>query len=446
MQVEQTLKDGLKRGYKVTIPAADLEGAVQAKLDEAQPKIAMKGFRPGKVPMALLRKQHGPRLLGEAMQEAVDGAVQRHLSESGDRPAMQPKVEMQAEGWKEGDDIVVDLSYEALPDVPELDLSTLSLTRLNAAADDAAVEEALASLAGTARTDEAADRPAEQGDQVVVDFQGSLGGEPFEGGSATDHPLVLGSGSFIPGFEEQLVGAKAGEAREVSLSFPESYGAKHLAGQAASFAVTVKAVKAPVDAPLDDALAKRFGADDLAALRAQIAERIGVEYAGASRAVLKRALLDALDRASSFDLPASLVDAEARGIAHQLWHEDHPDHHGHDHDSIEPTEEHRRLAVRRVKLGLLLAEIGRKAGVTVTDQELTQAVLNQARQYRGQERQFFEYVQKNAAARQQIQAPLFEDKVVDHILGLASVEDKAVTKDELQAAVAALESEDPISA
>ena len=443
MQVTETLNEGLKRAYTVTVTAGELDAKVQAKLAEAQPGIAMKGFRTGKVPMALLRKQHGPRLLGEAMQETIDGAVSSHLEASGDRPALQPSVKMTNQDWKEGEDVVVELSYERLPEVPEVDLAALSLTRLSVTADEAAIDEALSNLADTAKSyqDREEGAAAQDGDQVVIDFTGRVDGEAFEGGTATDYPLVLGSGSFIPGFEPGLVGVVAGEERDVPVTFPADYGAANLAGKEAVFSCTVKAVKAPVAAAIDDELAKRFGADDLAGLRAQVADRLAQEYAGAARAVGKRALLDVLDAQVDFDLPEGLVDAEAAQVAHQLWHEENPDHHGHDHDHVEPTEEHKRLARRRVKLGLLLADIGQKAEVKVTDAELTQAILTQARQYRGQERQFFEYVQQNQAARQQIQAPIFEDKVIDHVFAQANVEERQVSKDELQAAVEALDEE-----
>ena len=443
MQVTQTLNEGLKRGYQITLTAAELDAKVQAKLVEAQPGIEMKGFRKGKVPMALLKKQYGPRLLGEAMQETIDGAVNAHLEESKDRPAMQPQIKMAGENWKEGDDVLVDVTYERLPEVPALDLSTLSLTRLVVATDDAAVEEALANLAGNAKTydDRKKGSKAKDGDQVVIDFVGRVDGEAFEGGAATDYPLVLGSNSFIPGFEAGLVGVKVGEERDVAVTFPENYQAKNLAGKAAVFACTIKAVKEPKPAEVNDELAKQFGAEDLAALKTQITENLAREYTGAARAVAKRALLDALDKLVDFELPPSLVEAEASQIAHQLWHEEHPEEHGHNHANIDPTPEHQKLAVRRVKLGLLLAEIGQKAEVKVTDAELTQAVLNQARQYRGQERQFFDYIQQNAAARQQIQAPIFEEKVIDHIFAQAKVEEKTATKDELKAAVDALEEE-----
>ncbi len=441
MQVTETLNEGLKRGYTVTVTAQELDQKVQDKLAEVQPQVAMKGFRKGKVPMALLRKQHGPRLMGEAMQETIDGAVSSHLESTGDRPAMQPSVKMTNEAWKEGDDVVVEVSYEKLPEVPTMDLSSLSLTRLKVAPEESSVDEALTQLADTAKSYEDKEGTAENGDQVVIDFLGKVDGEAFEGGSATDYPLVLGSNSFIPGFEDQLVGVTAGEEKDVNVSFPEEYGAKHLAGKAAVFTCTIKAVKAAKPAAMDDELAKRFGADDLEALKTQVRERLEQEYGSAARAVAKRALLDELDKRVDFELPEALVKAEAEQIAHQLWHEDNPHEHGHNHEHIEPTEDHLRLARRRVKLGLLLADLGQKAEVKVTDSELTQAVLQQARQYRGQERQFFEYVQQNAAARQQIQAPIFEDKVIDHIFSNAQVEEKDVSKDELQAAVDALDEE-----
>jgi trigger factor len=443
MQVTETLNDGLKRGYQITVPASELDEKVKEKLLAAQPEVEMKGFRKGKVPMALLKKQFGPRLLGEAMQETIDGALSAHMETTGDRPAMQPEVKMANPDWKEGDDVEVTVAYERLPDVPDVDLSAISLTRLVVKAEDAAVDEALSNLAENAKSfeDRKANSKAKDGDQVVIDFVGKVDGEAFEGGTAEDYPLVLGSNSFIPGFEDGLVGVKVGEVKDVEVSFPENYQAPHLAGKAAVFTCTVKAVKAPVAAKIDDELAKQFGADDLAALKAQISERLEAEYTGAARAVAKRALLDALDKAVDFDLPQSLVDAEAAQIAHQLWHEEHPEVHDHNHDAVETTDEHRRLAVRRVKLGLFLADVGQKAEVKVTDQELTQAILNQARQYRGQERQFFEFVQQNPQARQQIQAPIFEDKVIDHVFSLASVTEQTATKEELQKAVEALEEE-----
>ncbi|MEI4487179.1 trigger factor [Frigidibacter sp. MR17.14] len=442
MQVTETLKEGLKRGYTITVPAAELEAKVNEKLVEAQPEIEMKGFRKGKVPMALLKKQFGQRILGEAMQDAIDGAMKDHFEKTGDRPALQPKVEMQdGETWKEGDDVVVNLTYDALPEIPEVDTSAVTLEKLVVKADEAAVTEALENLAKSSQNFESRKKgtKSKDGDQVVIDFEGFVDGEAFEGGKGEDYPLVLGSGSFIPGFEDQLTGAKAGEEVEVKVTFPEEYGAAHLAGKEALFKTTVKDVKAPKPAEIDDELAKKFGADDLEGLKGQISGRLESEYAGASRAVMKRALLDQLDGLVSFDLPEALVEAEANQIAHQLWHEENPHVHGHDHGNIEVSDEHKKLAERRVRLGLLLAEMGRKAEIEVTDAEMTQAVLAQARQYPGQERAFFEFVQKNPQMQQQLRAPIFEDKVVDHIVSGAKVSEKEVSKDELQKAIEALD-------
>lgn len=442
MQVKETRNEGLKRGYQFTLPAADLAATVDAKLKEAQPEVEMKGFRKGKVPMAMLKKQFGQRIMGDAMQDAIDGALRKHLEESGDRPALQPKVEMEnGETWKEGDDVVVNVSYEALPPIPEIDLTQLSLEKLTVPAEESAVTEALENLAKSAQSfeDRRKGSKAKEGDQVVIDFKGFVDGEAFEGGEAEDYPLVLGSNSFIPGFEDQLVGAKADDEVKVEVNFPEEYGAPHLAGKAATFECKVKAVKAPKAAEIDDELAKKFGAEDLDGLKKQISDRLEQEYAGAARQVMKRSLLDQLDEKVKFDLPEALVEAEAQQIAHQLWHEENPEVHDHNHGAIEPTDEHKKLAERRVRLGLLLAEIGQKAEVTVTDQEMTQAVLRAARQYPGQERQFFEFIQQNQGAQQQLRAPIFEDKVIDHIAAQAKVEEKTVTKEELEKAVEKLD-------
>ena len=442
MQVTETLKDGLKRAYTITVAAAELDAKVQEKLIEAQPEIEVKGFRKGKVPLAILKKQFGTRLIGDAMQDAIDGAMKEHFEKTGDRPAMQPDVKMRdGETWKEGQDVVVDMSYECLPPIPEVDAAKITLDRFAVKADDASVEEALANLAASAQNfeDKKKGAKAADGDQVVIDFKGSVDGELFEGGSGEDYPLVLGSNSFIPGFEAQLVGAKAGEEVSVNVTFPEAYGAAHLAGKAAVFACTVKAVKSAVPAVIDDEMAKKYGAEDLAALKGQIATRLEEEYKGAARAVLKRSLLDQLDAQIKFDLPPALVEAEASQIAHQLWHEENPNVQGHDHGHVETTAEHKTLAERRVRLGLILAEIGRKAEVTVSDAEMTQAVLAQARQYPGQERQYFEFVQKNPQVQQQLRAPIFEDKVVDHLVAGAKVADKDISKEDLQKLVEALD-------
>ena len=443
MEVNETLNEGLKRAYHITITGAELDDKVNAKLEEARPEIEMKGFRKGKVPMALLKKQFGPRVLGEAMQEAVDGAMSEHFEKTGDRPALQPNVTMKdGEEWKPGDDVQVEMSYEALPEIPELELNTIALEKLVVKADDAGVTEALEELAGQAKRFEAKDGAAESGDQVVMDFVGKVDGEAFEGGSAEDFPLELGSGQFIPGFEEQLEGVSAGDEKAVEVTFPEQYQAENLAGKAAVFDCTIKEVKAAAKAEIDDELAKQFGAEDLEALKGQITERLEAEYAGAARAVMKRGLLDQLDKMVSFDLPPSLVDAEAGQIAQQLWAEENPEAEERpEADKIEPSEEHTSLAERRVRLGLLLAELGRKNEVEVTDAEMTQAIMAQARQYPGQERQFFEFIQQNAQAQQQLRAPLFEDKVVDFVFELAQISETETDKDALKTAVEALEDE-----
>ena len=443
MQVTETLNEGLKRGYNIVVTADELAAKVDEKLVEARPEIEMKGFRKGKVPMALLKKQYGQRLMGEAMQESIDGAMSKHFEDSGDRPAMQPAVKMTNEDWKEGEDIHVEMSYEALPSIPEVDLKKIKLEKMIAKADEASVVEALKNLAETAQDfeDRKKGTKAKDGDQVTIDFLGKVDGKAFEGGAAEDYPLVLGSNSFIPGFEAQLVGVKLGEDVEVKVTFPEEYGAENLAGKDAVFECKIKAVKAPKAAEINDELATKFGAEDLAALKGQITERLEAEYAGAARAVQKRHLLDALDKMVKFELPPSLVKAEAGQIAHQLWHDENPDVQGHDHPEIEPTNDHNTLAERRVRLGLLLAELGQKAEIVVTDAEMTQAMMDQARQYPGQEREFFEFVQQNPQMQQQVRAPLFEDKVVNYVFELATVSDKEVSKDELQKVVEAMDEE-----
>ena len=442
MQVTETLNEGLKRGYSIKLTAAELDKKVNEKLQEAQPDVEMKGFRKGKVPLALLKRQFGQRILGEAMQETIDGAMSKHFEDSGDRPALQPNIEMQnGEKWKEGDDVEVSMTYEALPSIPDVDFSKIKLQKLVVKSDKTAVDEALDNLASSANDfkDRKKGSKAKDGDQVVIDFLGTVDGEAFEGGSSEDYPLVLGSNSFIPGFEEQLIGCKAGDDKNVKVTFPDDYGSKDLAGKNAEFACKVKNVKEPVPAKINDELATKFGAEDLKALKTQISERLESEYGGAARAVMKRQLLDTLDKKVKFELPPSLVEAEAKQIAHQLFHDENPDIEGHDHEEVKPSKEHNKLAERRVRLGLLLAELGQKAEVEVSDAEMTQAIMAQSRQYPGQEKEFFEFIQKNQQMQQQLRAPIFEDKVVDHIFEQAAVTDKKVDKTELQKAVEALD-------
>ena len=442
MQVTETLNEGLKRAYSIKLTAAELDTKVTEKLHEAQPDVEMKGFRKGKVPLALLKRQFGQRIMGEAMQETIDGAMSKHFEDSGDRPAMQPNVEMkEGEKWKEGDDVEVSLTYEALPTIPEVDFSKIKLQKLVVKSDKAAVDEALDNLASSANDfkDRKKGSKAKDGDQIVIDFIGTVGGEAFDGGSSEDYPLVLGSNSFIPGFETQLVGCKVGEDKKVKVTFPQEYGSENLAGKDAEFACKIKNVKEPVPAKINDELATKFGAEDLKALKVQISERLESEYGGAARAVMKRHLLDALDKKVKFELPPSLVEAEAKQIAHQLYHEENPDVKDHEHEDIKPSKEHNKLAERRVRLGLLLAELGQKAEVEVSEAEMSQAIMAQSRQYPGQEKEFFEFMQKNEQMQQQLRAPIFEDKVVDHIFEKATVTDKKVNKTELQTAVEALD-------
>ncbi|MFN3259957.1 MAG: trigger factor [Pikeienuella sp.] len=441
MQVTETLADGLKREYAMTVPAAALAEKMEAKLDAVRADFQMKGFRKGKAPKALLKKMFAKNLMGEVLDEAVNEAMRKHFDETGHLPSQQPEIAVTNEKFDEGDDLTVTVKYERLPDVPEADFAALELTRLAAKPTEEEIAEALSKLAEQAENFEPKEGAAETGDQITFDFEGRVDGELFEGGAAEDFALVLGSGQFIPGFEDQLTGVSAGEEKDVEVTFPEAYGVKELAGKPAVFACKVKAVAKPVPAKVDDELAKKFGIEDLATLRQQMTERLEEEYKGAARQVLKRELLDKLDAAVAFDLPQGLVTAEANSIAHQLWHEENPDHQGHDHPEIEPKEEHLKLAERRVRLGLLLAEIGKKAKVEVTEGELNQAIFRQAQRMPGQERAFFEYVRQNPQMMQQMRAPIFEDKVVDYVIELASVTDKEVTKAELEAAIEALDAE-----
>ena len=432
MAVTETLNEGLKRGYNITIPAADLANGVDAKLKEAQPNVEIKGFRKGKVPMAMLKKQFGPRVMGEVMQETVDQALSTHFKDTGDRPAMQPDVQMTNENWKEGDDIEVSVNYECLPDIPEADFTKVKLKKHSVKAEDADINDALDELAKTSQEFETKKRKSKNGDQVVFDFVGKIDGEAFEGGSAESYPLVLGSNSFIPGFEEQMVGKAAGDAFDVNVTFPADYGAEAMAGKDAVFECKLHEVKAPVSAKIDDELAKKFGAESLADLKDRVRERLEAEYDAASRMLIKRDLMDALDKLVVFDVPQGLCDQEAKQIAHQLWHEENPNVQGHDHPEIEASDEHKTLAERRVRLGLLLADVGQKQKIEVADAEVQQAIMQQAQQYGPQAGQFLDYIKNNPDAAQQFRAPLFEDKVVDFIIELAQVDQKTVDKDKLQ--------------
>ena len=441
MQVNETSAEGLVRAYEIIVPATGIADKVTEKLEAHRKDFAMKGFRKGKAPLSLMRKMFGQSMMGETVQEMVDGSVRDLIAEKEHRPAMTPDIKIVNEDFKDGDDLTVAVNYELLPDVPEVDFSTVTLEKMVVEVDQAAVDESLARLAEDRVAYEAKDGAAADKDQVVIDFIGRIDGEAFEGGTADDFPLVLGSGQFIPGFEEKLIGAKAGDKKDVEVSFPDDYGNEELKGKPAVFETTIKEVKGPQAAKIDDEFAKGFGMDDLNALKESIKERVGAEYGQASRAHLKRKLLDALDDKVEFDLPPTMLDIEGKQVAHQLWHEENPEVEGHDHPEIEPTEEHTRIAKRRVMLGLLLADLGSKNNIQVEESELREAIIQQARQYPGQEQQFFEWIQSNQQAMNEIQAPLFEDKVIDHILEKATLTEKTVTKEELEAALEALETE-----
>ena len=442
MQVTETLNEGLKRAYNILLTANQLEESVQGKLIEAQPTFEMKGFRKGKVPMSLLKKQFGQQIMGEVMQESIDNAMKEHFDNTGDRPAQQPSMEMKdGDSWKQGDDVEVSISYERLPDIPEVDFKKIKLKRMVVEVDDKAIKEGLENLAKNAQNfeDRKKGSKSKDGDQVNINFLGKIDGEAFEGGAGEDYPLVLGSNSFIPGFEEQLVGKKAEDKVEVKVSFPEDYNSKNLAGKNAIFDCVINAVKQPKPAVIDDEMAKQFGSEDLKSLKEQLKERLGAEYVAAARQLTKRELMDSLDKMVKFELPESLVEAESSQIAHQLWHDENPDVEGHDHPEIETNDEAKKLGERRVRLGLLLAELGRKNEITISDQEMQQSVFEEARKYPGQEKEFFEFVQKNEEIQQQLKAPLFEDKVVNFVFELSTITEKKVSKDELQKAI---ESED----
>ena len=442
MQLVETINEGLKRGYEAKILASDLDFKVIQKLETSRSEIQLKGFRKGNAPIALIKKMYGKSMIGEAMQESIDELVRSHFLESGDRPAMQPDVQMANKDWKEGDDISVTLNYERLPTIPDMDFSKIKLKKLVAEIDKVSIEEALANLASSAQNFEKRKKvtKAKSGDQIIIDFLGKVDGEAFDGGKAEDYPLVIGSNSFIPGFEDQLIGVKEGQKLDVNVTFPKEYGSEKLAGNAAIFNVLVKSVNEPKPAKIDDELAKKFGVETLKELKSQIKDRLKSEFFVATRAILKRELMDKLDKLIKFDLPLGLVEGEANEIAHQLWHEENPDVKDHNHDKISPTAEHNKIANRRVKLGLLLAELGSKNKIVVSEKETQEALMKKSQEYRGQEKAFFEFIQKNPQAKEQLKAPLFEDKVIDFIIELSSVTEKTVSKEELKKAVEKVES------
>ncbi len=439
MQVTVTNADGLKRELKVQVPAQELESKLGAKLEEMKGQVRLKGFRPGKVPLSHLRKTFGKQVMSEVIQETVGETSQKAIEEESLRPAFQPAIDLEGEIQDVIDgksDLTYKMSFEVIPAFDLTDFSKMSLERLTAEVKDEDVDESLKRLAENQKNFEPREEgaKAEEGDLLTLDFVGKIDGEAFEGGSAEDANLEIGSGRFIPGFEEQLVGAKAGDEIEVKVTFPEEYGAEQLAGKDAVFDVKVKEVKAPAELELNDELAKRFGLESLEKLREALAEQMKGEYDRMSRQHMKRAMLDKLDELHDFELPPTMVEQEFNQIWQQFERELQQQNKT-AADLDEPEEEvraeYRKIAERRVRLGLLLAEVGEKNSITVTEQELNQALAERARQFPGQERQLYQYFQQNPQAVQELRAPIFEDKVVDFIAELADVTDKVVSRDEL---------------
>jgi trigger factor len=440
MQVVQKSTEGLSRVIAVTIPAADLTARLDAKAAEIAPKMKLKGFRPGKVPVSHVKKSFGRDMMGEIVNDAINESSQKALDEAKVRPAAPAEMKLTSDMDKVlagSDDLAYEMALEVMPDFEPVDPKTLKLERPVYEATDADLDEALKELAGQAKSYE--DKKgktvkAAEGDQLTIDFLGKLDGEPFEGGAAEDADLVIGSGRFIPGFEEQLKGAKVGEEKTIEVTFPEDYQAKNLAGKLATFDVKVKAIKAEAETTVDDEFAKRIGLESLDKLKDLLRQNLNQQYAGAARFKLKRALLDALDAAHSFDLPPKMVEAEFDGIwkqveadkeAGRLTPEDAKK------SDKKLKEEYRKIAERRVRLGLVLAEIGRANNVGVSDQELNNAIMAEARNYPGQERAVLDFYRQNPGAAAQMRAPIYEEKVCDLIFTLAEVKDTPISKEEL---------------
>jgi trigger factor len=433
----ETEKEGLKRAFMLTIPAEDIEKRVEQEVKRIAPQVRMPGFRPGKVPPNLIRKMHGDALRGDALNGAVQDGVQQLLSEQNIRPALQPQVELD-EKYEPGKDAEVRVRLEALPDVPAPQTEGLSLERLTVEVDEAAVDAQVGQLARQSkRWDDAPKKhAAATGDLVVMDFEGEVAGKPFEGGKGEDMSVELGSGRLIPGFEDQLVGAKAGESREVNVTFPDDYPVADLKGKHASFAVTVKAVKIAAETKLDDEFAKSLGLTSLDQLKGLIRDQQQQELNDLTRTHMKRQLLDQLAARHDFAVPESMVEAEHQNILNQLKHEA-----SHEEDSAaalaeieKESAEYRRIAERRVRLGLLLSEIGAANGIQVTEQEMQRLIAQGASQYQGQDRErFLQLVQQEPMFAAQLRAPLYEDKVVDFLFSKAEISERKATRAQLEA-------------
>ena len=439
MQTVETLNEGLKRAFRITIPAKDIDARVDQELKKVAPQVRMPGFRPGKVPANLIRKMHGPALQQQALNEAVQDGVQKLMSEQNIRPAMQPEVALE-EGGDAGTDAVITVALEALPDVPEAKIEGLKIERLTVEADEAAIDAAVARLAeGQKSYDPAsAKHKAEKGDLVIMDFEGKVDGEPFEGGKGEGMSVELGSGRLIPGFEDQLIGAKANDQLTISVTFPEDYNVDYLKGRPATFDIVVNEVQTPKDMKADDAFAKSMGLEGIGQLRDLLKGQVEQELNGLTRTHMKRQLLDQLASAHDFPVPESMVEAEFGQIWQQLEHEA-----SHEEDPAaaraemeKERDEYRAIAERRVRLGLLLSEIGQKNDVQISQQEMNQLIMQAAQQYRPDQRQqFMDYIRGEPMAQAQLRAPLFEDKVVDFLFGTANITERSATRAELEAAI-----------
>ena len=443
MQTVETLNEGLKRGYTLTITARDIDAKVDGELKRLAPQIKMPGFRPGKVPANLVRKMHGPALMQDALNTAIQEGVQGLVADKGLRPAMQPAVELD-DGYEPGKDAAIKVSMEVLPQVPTPAIDSLKLERLTVPVDDAAVDEQLKTFADQQKKwdDAPADHAAAMGDLVTMDFVGKVDGVPFDGGTGEDMAVELGTGRLIPGFEEQVVGVKTGDERQINVTFPDDYAAENLKGAAATFDLVIKSVKTAGESAIDDGLAKSLGLESLEQLRGLLKGQIEQQHNGLTRTHMKRKLLDQLAEGHDFEVPPSMVEAEFDQIWQQLDHEA-----GHEADPEAARQEmekdrddYRKIAERRVRLGLLLSEIGQANGVEVSNQEMNRLIAQAAQQYGPEDRQrFIQYVQSEPMAAAQLRAPLYEDKVVDFLFGKAEITDREATREELEAAI---ESED----
>jgi trigger factor len=439
MQITQTVSEDLRRQFTVTVPVAELDAKVIKRLEEMKPRVNLKGFRPGKAPVSFLKKQFGKSVMGEVVEQAVNEGSQKAISDNQLKPALQPRVEPVgdvSEVVAGKADLTFTVTVDLMPEFQTADVSKLKVERLVGEVSDADVDEALETLAKQSRSysTRAEDEAAQKEDIAKIDFLGRVEGSEFPGGKGEDFHLTLGSGQFIPGFEDQLIGAKAGETREVKVTFPTDYHAAELAGKEAVFTVTVKEIKAPEEAKIDDALAKKMGLEDLGALRERVREQVKADFNAASRLHLKRRILDALDEAHDFPLPPAMVEAEFASIWAQVEAELKREgktaaDEGKSEDELKA--EYRAIAERRVRLGLVLGKLGEQNGITIAGEEVNRAIMARARQFPGQEQQVFQYYANNPRAQTEIRAPLFEDKVVDFIAELAEVTHKNVDRETL---------------